>query len=869
MTIPKLFQNSVERYKANIAFNYLDNEWRSITYHDLGIFAGNISSYLASETGIKRGDKVAIILENRPEWGIVYFGIVSIGAIAVPMDVRSTTEEIKNLINHSETVFVFFSEKTFSLIPEKIKGMSVDSDVFRDISHKKYSRSSEQEQQTVKGQSIEDSDIASIIYTSGTTGKPKGVMLSHGNLCSDALAAIEAGIVNESDNVLAILPLHHIYPFMCTLLVPVIIGASITYPPSLKGPELISTIKEKEVTVFVGVPQVLELIRDAVFKRLSEMPALISQPLMAFLHLCGFLRRRFDINAGRIVFRTIHKKMGPRFRFFTSGGARLDPLVFNDLEALGFTVLEGYGLSETSPIVTFNPIERRKPGSAGKPLPGVDIKVINPTESGEGEIAIRGPMVMRGYFKNPEETSRAIVDGWLRTGDLGYIDEEGYLFITGRVKEVIVLSSGKNVYPEDVEKQYLKSPLIKEICVFGLEERGQVASLHALVVPDLEYMKKARIANLRESLKWEINQISMKLPPHMRLRGFTIYTEPLSRTALGKLKRYLISEIYRSGKAERKKEDDPRIKTDEFSYKVANCLRSVIREDIAINLSDNLELDLGLDSLKRLELVVALENTFSLKLPESFASEVITVNDLITRLKNEVKREKISDATEIEKDLTRIGLYPKLIERFIVFFLLAIIKILVKFIFRLEVRGIKNLPDHPFIIAANHCSYLDGFVITASVPYSHFSRLFFQGFQRYFTGGLRPLFGRLAHVIPIDAETFLGRAMEISFILIQKGYSICIFPEGGRSFDGEIIEFKKGIGILAIKNNIPVIPVLIEGTFEALPRGAKMLKPSKVKVTFGRPVYPSDVDFSRKPVTIDEYQYFANRVREEIIRLKA
>lgn len=865
MTIPGLFKESLKRYKDNIAFNYFDNGWKIISFHDLSKSVTNISNYLLKDARIKGGDRIGIILENRPEWAITYLGIVSVGATAVPVDPRSTTEEVKNIIFDSDASYLFYSEKTSSLLLKDIRGISVDSDLFKEICQAKEGS----ERVLPDSCSIEETDIASIIYTSGTTGRPKGVMLSHRNFCSDAKAALTAGIVTERDNVLSILPLHHTYPFMCTLLVPLIIGATITYPPSLKGPEILSTIKEKKVTVLVGVPQILEIIRDGILKRFDELPFPLSSLLKMFLGMSNYLRRRADINIGKILFRTVHKRLGSQFRFFTSGGARLDPSVFCDLEALGFTVLEGYGLSETSPIVTFNPIKKRKVGSAGKPLPGVEIKVIKPSETGEGEIAIKGPMVMEGYFKNPEETSKTIIDGWLRTGDLGYIDEEGYLFITGRAKDIIVLSSGKNVYPEDVEREYMGIPYIKEICVFGLKEKGLTESLHAIIVPDFEYMKRVRVANLNEALKWEINQVSMKLPPHMRIKGFTLHNESLPKTALGKLKRYLIHDIYLSKKVEKKREEDPRIKADPFNNKVADCIRSLMIEASPIRLEDNLELDLGLDSLKRIELVVCLEGAFSLKLPEGFTSEVITVKDLIDRLKEEIERgERKIKPIEIEKELSKIGFSQGQIEKALVFFLLFLIRIIIKVFFRLDVKGIKNIPDHPFILAPNHSSYLDGFVIAASVPNRIFNRLFFQGFQRYFRGLLGSLFGRLAHVIAVDPETFLTRALEISTELIKKGCSLCIFPEGGRSFDGKIMDFKKGIGVLSIKNNTPVVPTLIDGTFDALPRGAKIPRLSKIRVTFGEPLNPSGVDFSKKPDTIDEYQFFANSLREEVLRLK-
>jgi len=866
MTIPALFQESLKRHHENTAFHYFDSEWKTITYSEFGRAVSNIASYLSRDALIGKGERVAIIIENRPEWGIAYMGTVLAGSIAVPIDAQSSPEEIRNLLHNSGASFLFFSEKTSDRVPGWQRSMNVDSSSFREICR------GEKKEFDI---AVSDSDIASIIYTSGTTGRPKGVMLSHRNFCSDAMAALKAGLVNEKDNVLSILPLHHTYPFMCTLLVPLFIGASITYPPSLKGPEIISTIKDRGVTVLVGVPQVLEMIRTGILKRFDELPTPISMLLKVILGFSRLLRRKLDINIGKIVFRSVHRRLGPQFRFFTSGGARLDPSVFNDLESLGFTVLEGYGLSETSPIVTFNPIKRRKPGSAGKPLPSVEIKILNPSESGEGEIAVKGPMVMEGYYNAPEETATSFTDGWLRTGDLGYIDSEGYLFITGRLKEVIVLSSGKNVYPEDVEREYLSIPMIKEICIIGIEERGITDSLQAVVVPDFEYLRRERIANVQEALKWEINRVSMKLPPHMRIKGFIVYPGPLPKTALGKLKRYLIRDIYHSSRLVKKREGDERIESDEIGKRVAECIRSSLKamdaekSRIPVHLEDNLELDLGLDSLKRIELVVALENAFGLKLPETFASEVITVSDLILRIKEELSRgpKQAPESTLTERDLRKIGLYQGSFEKGIVFTLHCLLRLLLRLLFRLDVKGLDNLPDHPFIISPNHSSYLDGFIVAAALPYKTFSRIFFQGFQQYFRGRITSMFGRLAHVIPIDPDLFLSRALMLSSLLISKKYSLCIFPEGGRTFDGNIMEFKKGVGVLAIRNSVPVIPTFIEGSYRALPRGARFPRFSRIRIIFGNPLYPEEIDLTIKPEDIDEYQFFANRLREEVISL--
>ncbi len=884
--IHKIFFETAERYSNNTVFYYFDQNWKKITYQELFGNTRGIASYLI-EKGIKKGDKVAIISENRPEWCATYLAISLSSAIAVPIDAQLGQEEIKRLLSDSESKVVFFSsrieenikraiEELITRYSLRITQVNFDTLEFNNIKSKP---------EITNYPEVSEQDVASLIYTSGTTGIPKGVELTHKNFCSDAEALIQAGIVTHSDNVLSVLPLHHTYPFMCTFLVPVFLGASITYPKSLKGPELMTAIKETGVSIFVGVPRLLELIRNGMINQLRQLPAPLPVTLFGILRICSKLRERAWINLGKIIFRSAHKPFGRGFRFFASGGAKLDPEVMKDLEALGFTVLEGYGLTETSPVVTFNPLTKRKAGSAGKPLPSVMIKIVDTKGDvvgimKEGEVAIKGPMVMKGYFKNPELTDQVMREGWFLSGDLGYLDRDGYLFITGRLKDVIVLSSGENVYPEDVERQYMKISIIKEICVVGVEERGIIESLHALIVPDMEYAKREKIGNIQEFLRWEINNVSLRIPQYSRIRGFTLYPEPLPKTPLGKFRRFMIKELIKAeGKEQRAKSEDNDLIRDETGRRVIECIKPLLKEQIPIEGKDNLELDLGLDSLARIELVVALEKAFSTKLPESFASEIQTVEEIVRRIKEyETGKEKEVEKIAIWKDIIgeepglkdrrKIGLYHNFLERLAIIFGLPTLKVIFKFFFKLKVKGLQNLPDKgPYIITPNHASYIDGFAIVAALPSRLFWNLYSIGWQAYFTGPLG-LFARLAHVIPIDRETYLQKALQMATYVLRKGKSLQVFPEGGRSYDGELMEFKKGVGILALELNLPVVPAYIEGSFDVLPRGKKWPKFHEVRITFGRPMYPSDLNLSPKTDDIDDYQFFVNELREKIRQLR-
>ena len=874
-TIPEKFFDVAAVYPQNTLFNYFRDGWQRITYAAFAKEISSIASCLIS-SGLKKGDHAAIIAENSPRWCASYLAILTAGGIAVPVDPQLGPAEIQNLLHDSGAKILFHSRMTGAAVKASAKRLSelnhqvtlIDLDE-TDIC----SLSNMEEGMRLPGTSPED--IASIIYTSGTTGTPKGVMLTHNNFCSDAEALTGLRIVTHEDNVLSVLPLHHTYAFMCTFLVPLFLGASITYPASMKGPDLLSAIRERGASVLIGVPQLLGLLRNSIMKKICELPGPSAMLLLKLHRFSGFLREQADINIGRFVFSAAHKTFGRQFRFFTSGGAKLDPQIMRDLEALGFTVLEGYGLTETSPVLTFNPVSRRKPGSAGKPLPGVELRVPEPSETGEGEIEVKGPMVMKGYYKNISATEEVIREGWFKTGDIGHVDRDGYLFITGRSKEVIVLASGKNIYPEDAEKLYLGSPLIKEICILDYGAQGTAEALHAVIVPDFEYAKQEGISNIQEAIKWEINAVSNKIPSYMRVTGYSITKGPLPRTPLGKLRRFMIkADISRPSEAAVKAtKEEELLAQDEISQVISDALRQFLKDGQRINPEDNLELDLGLDSLSKIELIVSLEKAFSIKLPENFLSDIHTVGELAESLRSQTSQGFSTEA--IGKTSWKNILAEEPREKILseeskallalVFLMHTLLKLLCKLFFRLEARGIENIPaDKTFILTPNHTSYLDGFVLLLALPFSYFRNIYTLGLRDFFTGVVKGWLAKISHVIPIDSTSYLNKALQTSAYVLRTGHSMAVFPEGGRSFDGNLMEFKKGVGILAIETGTAVVPVFIEGAFAALPRTAVLPRPVKITVTFGSTLYASDTDFSKKPADMDEYQYYANLLRERV-----
>jgi long-chain acyl-CoA synthetase len=852
------------RTPGRAAFSWHDGEWRETTYGQLLRDVQGIAAHL-SRSGFGPGSRAAIVSENRPEWAAAYLATALAGGTAVPIDSQLGPRDVEALLTDSEASVLFHSAKLPSSTATPAERISFDSPAFRKIAETPPAFSLP---------SVGEEDMASLLYTSGTTGNPKGVMLSHKNFCADVEALIGFGLVRPDDNLLSILPFHHTYPFTCTLLLPLFTGATVTFPPSLKGPDLVATLRGRGITLFMAAPQLLELFRNGIYRKLKEAPFPLRLLLPGLASFCGLVRRHTGLNLGKALFPSVRRGFGERLRFLTSGGARLDPRVMEDLEAVGLTVLEGYGLTETSPVDPFNPLEKRKPGSAGKPLPSADLRILDPAETGEGEIAIAGPMVMMGYYRNPEATAEVLNDGWFRTGDLGHLDGDGYLFITGRRKEVIVLASGKNVYPEDVEKEYLKIPLIKEIGVRAAEREGRTEGIDAVIVPDLDVARRERIGNLHAALRDRIQVVSTGLPAFMRIKGFSLSSDPLPRTPLGKLKRYLLSAQASPGtKRAGEVEDDKELLADETGKEAARCILSVLPERRPVLLTSHLELDLGLDSLQRIELVVALEHAFSLRLPETFASEVQTVADLVGRLRearaagSATAGQPAPVAEPSEMDRKKIGMDQGRLEWAFTLFCMTLLKALFYLFFRLRVRGIENLPEPPFIVSPNHVSHLDAFVVAAALPSSLFRRFHFQGYQTYFTRWPLTLFARLAHVIPIDPETFLREALQISSFLLRNGRTLCIFPEGGRSLDANLMEFKKGVAVLSREGRVPVVPARIEGTLHVLPRGRAWPRPGRIGITFGPPLPWEALARAARSGPVDPDQAFTAALKERIRRM--
>ena len=773
----------------------------------------NVESY-ANLLDILPGEHVAIVMENRPQWVYAFYAVWQRGGVVIPIDYMSTPEEIAYVLMDSTPSFVFCSEETkekveraVALLEKKLKVYNVD----RIIPPKRITHYMHRDIH----------DLALILYTSGTTGYPKGVMLSFKNLLSNIRAVEKLGIVGKDDTTVALLPFHHAYPLMTTLLIPIHIGATVVFLEKLSSEALIQTMQKYGVTVLVGVPRLYQLLHKKIEEKIS------SNPIASTIYN---VFKRFPRSIRRLVFRRVHKSFGGRLRFMVSGGAKLPLDTAKFLDSLGFYVLEGYGLTETSPIVSFNPPNRIKLGSVGIPIEEVNVRIEE-----DGEVLVRGPNVMMGYYNKPEETEGVFKNGWLMTGDLGYLDEEGYLYIQGRKKEIIVLPGGKNVNPEEIEQEILKiDPLVKEVGILEVE-----GSLKALVYPDENVVREKKILNLKEYIKWNVlDRVNLSLPPWKRITGFKIVTQELPKTRLGKLKRYKLQELYYQQTRETSGE------TRALNTPTALALREFIEKSFnktALGY-EHIELDLGLDSLEKVELLSFIEKTFGISMSEEELSNYMTLDKLVDFIE---KRGEKTEFVELHWSTILKEGKPYMLKEWKLTFSIGrlFIKLFFKLYNRLEVHGQEKIPQGPCILAPNHASYLDGFVMACALPYGHSVNTYFLGEESYFRGRIRSLFGSMAHVITVNLNRNLKESLQKTAWALRLGKKVVIFPEGARTRDGNLLSYKKGFAILSKELSVPVVPVLLLGTYESMSIRDRFPKPKKIRVFFLDTVYPQEKSY--------------------------
>lgn len=864
------------------------------------------------ENQMQPGTRCAILADNHPRWVIAFLGIIAAGGTAVPLDTAFHTDQVAKLLKDSGASLIFSDRKHLGVTLEAIHGLpskivltnpsDADGATKEPGSHEALHASIISDLDVIfasgsenfKSVHVDTEALASLLYTSGTTADPKGVMLTHANLLGEVEAVSSWADLGPGDAILGVLPLFHVLSQMANLLLPLVNGARAVFLETLNTTELVRALSERQITAFAVVPQFFYLIHERIFKEAAKKGA-ATRFLLRFLMKLNRGLRKLGINAGRIFFGKIHRTFGDKMRFLVTGGSRFDPQIGHDFYALGIDVLQAYGLTETTGGAFVNPPNDNVIGSVGKALKGVEAKIIDPQpqESGPpaGEIAIHGTLIMKGYWNRPDATATTLQDGWLHTGDLGYFDKDDNLFITGRKKEIIVLSNGKNVYPEEIESHYLKSPYIKELCVMGLEATpGDPTSerLYAVVVPNFDVLRERKIVNAKEVIRFDIETLSAQLASTKRIGSYEIWQEDLPRTTTRKLKRFEIEKRVRSHQG-KNQDSEAEISTEKpltaedrawlEQKNVQRALR-IIQESARkappqISPNHNLELDLGLDSMQRVETLIALEQELGGNVEESQLAGIYTVRELVDAVLESSSsggtsaRPAFTGWESVLKDNSSDAEFreisqPHFFKELFWFVLFRGLKVFTRIAFRIKVKGRENLPANgPYLLCSNHQSYLEAAIMASFLPWPIFRKSFAVGTSEIFGSGFMRRLASWLRVVVVDPDANLIPAMRAGACGLRHQGVLILYPEGERTIDGTVRTFKKGAAILSTHLQVPIIPVAIDGFFEAWPRGKSFQKFAELKMTFGEPIHPPQ----KSQWTEADYEALTTTLKTEVVEM--
>jgi long-chain acyl-CoA synthetase len=873
-TLFNVFEDTVRRVGDRMAVEVQRKDGLDrFTYRDLHALVLNRAARLKA-AGVEPGDRCAILAHNDAHWCAAYLAILARGAIVVPFDTNYSAQQVATILRDSGARVLFAGERLAATATEALADLP---EVTRLDVHAPSDPASDAGANSAAddGRTRDGGLPAVILYTSGTTSDPKGVVLSHANLIAERYSAFAVVNVSENDSVLGVLPLFHSLAQLANLLLPFAVGARVVFLETLSSQELVRALSEREITIFACVPQFFYLIHERIMREVEKRGALAGSIFRALL-ATNFRARRIGVNLGPTLFRTVHQLMGRQMRLFVTGGSKFDPAIGRDLYSLGFTILQAYGLTETSGACTINTPHEAHIDTVGRPLPGTEIKILPPDatagEGADGEVAIRGPLVMQGYFNRPDATAAVMHDGWFLTGDLGRVDAAGRLTITGRKKEVIILANGKNLYPEEIESHYRKSPFLQEIAVTTVETDDKPAGerLHAVLVANMDMLRERKIVNAGDILRYEMERLGASLPSYKRVLGYEIWFEPLPRTTTGKLKRH---EIVRRLKltpnadtpsVEASAEDAAWLDDPHVSAALVPVKRRAT-EGASCLPNANLELDLGLDSMERVELLTELEQQFAVSVPEEAIHEIFTLRQLVEAVRPSDSNgadgtgagRARSAATDeswalILRDLppTTDPVLSGLLEKRTLLepVLFAFTRVAQPLMSRVQARGLEKLPKNgAYLICPNHQSYIDAFLVCGVLPRRTLANIFFIGAVEYFETPLMAWVARKINCVPVDPDSNLVPAMKAGAFGLAQGKILMLFPEGERSIDGTVKRFRKGATILSRHAGVPIVPVAIKGAHEVWAREGsfkwKGLLPwsrSEVIVEFGDPMHFTD-----------------------------
>jgi long-chain acyl-CoA synthetase len=780
------------------------------TYADIGDLVPRVAEVLRG-ANIAPGDRILIWAVNRPEWGIAFLGALWAEAVPVPVDVRSTDELVTKIAAQTGAKLVLASMPTLKAASRlELPALAIESLI--DVS-----RAS----RPLPRPSVDPDALVEIVFTSGTTGDPKGVMLSHRNIASNAASIRSVVPLGPETHLLSILPLSHMYGLNPGLLAPLIAGASVVYPTSLQAPVLARTFRERKVTMLLAVPQIIKQLNNAVERRVdaSDKRASFERLHAIAGHLPLFVRR--------LLFRPVLSRFGGALRYLAVGAAAMNPVVARRWEEMGVISIQGYGATETSPVITFTRIEHNRTGTVGEAIPGVEVRI-----EPDGEILVRGPNVFKGYWQRPDVTAAVLKDGWYHTGDQGTLDAEGFLTLQGREKDMLVMPDGTKVHPADVEQVLMRDDRVRDATVVGLERPGGDVQVHAVLI--LHDPAQADTV---------VRQANAQLGGHQQVRGFTIWPEDeFPRTPTLKVRKpEIVAWIQAAGAhAVPSASDAAAAATGSTIERLVAHLEGVPAD--AIRPEARLSADLGIDSLGRVELLSLVEEELGVYIDDGDLDAEETLAQL------QAKIDAAGTSAAPPEGIFGWPLNP-LVGALRIGIQQAIFQPLVNIFYHREVRGLEHLKDvrGPVMFAANHHLHNDNALILCAIPLRWRWKLSVAAaaddiFGNRFRGFLAALLG---NAFPLAREGAVRRSLDLLGARLDRGFSVLIYPEGRLTVDGPLQEFKSGTGLVAIHGAIPVVPMRLKvhrhsridiGTPGTALRG-------DVEVVFGAPLrFPIDAD---------------------------
>lgn len=805
-----------------------------------------------TEAGVTPGAHVLLFSPSGPEWVVACFALFVMGAVPVLVDAQIGEEDLQHVLHDCQAEWCFTTAHLATRLvgpqyPKQVVLLGEEQD--QPQSWRRYLTDSIN--QFLKPKT---DDPAVLFYTSGTTGAPKGVPLTHHNITANLEALLQLGLIHREERFLLPLPLHHVYPFTIGMLAPLAVGVPVIFPFSLTGPQLLRALHEGQATVLIGVPRLYTALYTAIETRVQQRSRIVVRIFDHLLAISITLQRQLGFSLGRWVFAPLRRQIAPRLRAVVSGGAALDPDLAWKLSGLGWQVAGGYGLTETSPILTFYSPGENCFDSVGRPLPGVSLRIAPPEPSSQyGEVLAQGPNVFTGYYNLPEKNVEAFTaDGYYRTGDLGYFDNDGYLHVVGRASSMIVLPNGENIWPEDIEDILAQGLQIREVGILVTDSR-----LVALIVPEVDLLHTHKPEEIPQLIRQAIEQQQQRIPSHRQIRDYAITFDPLPRTHLGKIRRHQLAKRYQQAK-----QQDETIVTPRGPLPVAFMSpedQQLMEEPTAkavwawltrrfpqarLTPDTHLRLDLDIDSLAWLNLTLELRESIGVVLTEEAIGRIVTTRDL---LREAIEAEQIATKGEspletlrhpekiLSKEQQAWLQPPGLLVRAFGFFLVALDRLLMYRVFQLTVHGYEHLPQHgPFLLLPNHISLLDPPALVAALSKKYLRLTYWGGWTGImFSNPVMRLVSRAIRVVAIDPEHGPLSSIAFAIAALRGGYNLVWFPEGGISRSGRLQRFRPGIGLILSVQPVPIIPVWITGSAKALPPDTRQLRPHPITITFG------------------------------------